>query len=47
MANKKFWGTVKSFLTNKGCISDDFISIEKDGELIRNEKKLVEIFNEN
>ena len=47
MTNKKFWGAFKPFLTNKGCISDDFISIEKDGELISNEKELVEIFNEN
>ena len=47
MTNKKFWGTVKPFLTNKGCVSDDFISIEKGGELISNEKELVEIFNEN
>ena len=47
MTNKNFWGTVKPFLTNKGCISDDFISIEKDGQLISNEKELVEIFNEN
>ena len=43
----KFWSTVKPFLTNRGCISNDFISIEKDGELISNEKELVEIFNEN
>ena len=47
MTNKKFWGTVKPFLTDKGCISDDFISIEEDAELISNEKELVEIFNEN
>ena len=47
MTNKKFWGTITPFLTNKGCISDDFVSIEKDGELISNEKELVEIFNEN
>ena len=47
MTNKMFWGTVKSFLTNKGCTSHDFISIEKDGELISNEKELVEILNEN
>ena len=47
MSNKKFWSTVKPFLTNKGCISNDFISIEKDGELISNEKELVELFNEN
>ena len=47
MTNKKFWGTVKPFFSNKGCISDDFISIEKDSELISSEKELVEIFNEN
>ena len=47
MSNKRFWSTVKPFLTNKGCISNDFISIEKDGELISNEKELVELFNEN
>ena len=45
--NKRFWSTVKLFLTNKGCISNDFISIEKNGELISNEKGLVESFNEN
>ena len=47
MSNKRFWSTVKPFLTNKGCISNDFISIEKDGELISNKKELVERFNEN
>ena len=33
MSNKKFWSTVKPFLTNKGDISNDFISVEKDGDL--------------
>ena len=47
MSNKRFWSTVKPFLTNKGCISNDFISIEKDDELISNEKELVELFHEN
>ena len=47
MSNKRFWSTAKPFLTNKGCISNDFISTEKDGELISNEKELVEPFNEN
>ena len=47
MPYKRFWSTVKPFLTNKGCISNDFISIEKDGELIGNEKELVQLFNEN
>ena len=47
MSNKKFWSTVKPFLTNKGCISNDFISVEKDGDLISNDKELVELFNQN
>ena len=34
-------------LTNKGCISNDFISVEKDAELISNEKKLMELLNPN
>ena len=42
MSNKKFWNTAKSFLNNEGCIS-----VEKDGDLISNEKELVELFNEN
>ena len=47
MSNKKFWSTVKPFLTNKGRISNDFISVEKDGDLISNEKEIVELFNQN
>ena len=26
-SNKKFWNFVKPFLTNKGCMRNDFISI--------------------
>ena len=47
MSNKKFWNTVKPFLTKKGCISNDFISVENNGVLISNEKELVELFNQN
>ena len=48
MSNKKFWSTAKPFLTNKGYISNDFISVEKDGgDLISNEKELVERYNQN
>ena len=47
MSNKKFWSTVKPFLTNKGGIANDFISVEKDGDLISNEKEIVELFNQN
>ena len=45
MSNKKFWSTAKPFITNKGCISNDLLSVEKDGALISNEKELVEHFN--
>ena len=47
MSNKKFWSTVKPFLTNKEGISNDFISVEKDGDLISNEKEIVKVFNQN
>ena len=47
MTNEKFWTTFKSFLTNKGNFSNDYITIEKDRELISNEKELIEPFNEN
>ena len=46
MTSKKFWHTVKPFLTNNGCISNDFIGIENEGNLICNEQELVELFNE-
>ena len=48
MTNKKFWSTtIKPFLTSKLHFSNDFITIEKDGELISHEKELFELFNEN
>ena len=46
MTNKKFWRTVKPFLTNNGRIYNDFICIEIEGNLICNEQELVELFNE-
>ena len=46
MTSKKFWHTVKPFLTNDGCISNDFIGIENEGNLLCNEQELVELFNE-
>ena len=46
MSHKKFCSTVKPFLTNKGCIPNDFISVEKDGDLTSNEKELEELFNQ-
>ena len=46
MSNKKIWSAVKPFL-NRRCISNDYISVDKDGDLISNEKELVELFNQN
>ena len=46
MPSKKFWCIVKPFLTNNGCISNNFISIENEGNPICNEQELVELFNE-
>ena len=47
MSNRTFRRTVKPFLTNKGCMKNDYISIEKDGDIVRHEKVLLEYFNEN
>ena len=40
----KSLGYCQTFLTNKGCITNDFISVDKDSDLISNEKELVELF---
>ena len=45
MSNRTFQKTVKPFLTNKGCMTNDCINIEKDGDIVRDEKVLVELFN--
>ena len=37
----------KTFLTNKGCFREDQISIEINGELERDEKSIIEVFNGN
>ena len=47
MSNRTFWKTVKSFLTNKGCMTNGCINFEKDGDIVRDERALVEFFNEN
>ena len=43
MTSKIFWLTVKPLLTINGCISDDSIGIENDGNLIYNEHELLEL----
>ena len=45
MTNKEFWKLMKPALTNKGVISSDTIILEENGDLISDESKLAEIFN--
>ena len=44
-SSKQFWNFVKQFLTNKGCMSDDFVFIRNGDALIDKESKLEEMFN--
>ena len=34
-------------MKNTGCMKNYYINVEKDGDIVRDEKVLVEIFNEN
>lgn len=45
-SNRTFWKTAKPFLTNKGYMTNECICIEKNGDIIRDKKVLVELFNE-
>ena len=45
MNNKKFWYTVKPFLTKKGLFAEDEISLNIENDIIYDEKHLVELFN--
>ena len=44
MTNNEFWKKLKPFLANKGCFSEDQISIDVNDELVSNEKILTEKF---
>ena len=46
MTRKTNWCTVKPFLTKNSCISNDFLGIENERNLICNEQELMELFNE-
>ena len=47
ISNRTVWKTVKPFLTNKSCMTNDWISIEEYEYIIRDEEMLVKPFNEN
>ena len=46
VTNKNFWEVIKLFLTSKGCIDGNEISIVNGDEIISDEKELVKTFNE-
>ena len=45
MGNKEFWSTVKHFLSSKGFIHNNDISIEIDDKVIEDESELAKTFN--
>ena len=45
MSSKKFWSTVKPFLSSKDFIHNDNISIEIDNKIIEDESELAKQFN--
>ena len=45
MSNRKFWNTVKPFLTSKGFIHNDNISIDINGNIVEDEEKETKEFN--
>ena len=47
MSNKNFQKTINTFLTYKKGYTDDFITIDKNGEMISIVKTLVEVFKGN
>ena len=45
MDNKKFWQTIKPFITNKSSLSNSHIMLLENNSLISVEKELVTLFN--
>ena len=45
MSNRKFWNTVKPFLTSNRFLHNDNISIEINGNIVEDEQKLTKEFN--
>ena len=44
--NREFWKTMKPFLTNKGCLDNSDIILRGDNEMITDDKRLANLFNE-
>ena len=46
VTNKEFWKTIRSFLTNKGCLENSDIMLINDDEMVTDDKTLAKTFNE-
>ena len=46
VTNREFWKTMKTFLTNKGCLDNIDIMLRGDNEMIIEDKRLAKLFNE-
>ena len=45
VTNRKFWTTIRPFLTSKGCLQNNEIMINENDSIISDEKELTELFN--
>ena len=45
MTNRKFWATIRPFLTNKGIIASNEISLKQGDDATNNEVKVTEFLN--
>ena len=45
MSNRKFWNTVKPFLTSKGFLHNDNIPIDINGNIVEDEQKVARELN--
>ena len=46
VSNLAFWNLVKPFLSNKGGLASSDIALVKDNEIVTDDQKLTEIFND-
>ncbi len=46
ISNRAFLDLVKPFLSKKGCLAGNDISLIKNNEIVTDEKQLTEIFND-
>ena len=45
MTNRRFWTTIRSFLTNKGMLTSNEISLKEGDDIVNNEGKVAELLN--